>query len=128
MDMNLERKVFDSFISTLKMMEHGPDEQDCIVSLTLGELRQHTKWCQTAARLCDQAAANNADYSRMKRKVDQVDGVVKAVEVQFERVEKLVSRANNLNSQMEEFKKDVAAVNRQQLLIRSGIKDAKTNS
>lgn len=65
MDMKTEKKVFDSLISTLAMCEHGPDEQEVQVVLTLGELRQHVQWCQYAGQLCDGAEQMQRDYQRL---------------------------------------------------------------
>jgi hypothetical protein len=128
MNMKLERKVADSFISTLKMAEHAPDEQDCNVVLTLGELRQHTQWCQYAAQLADTAAASNADYTQMRRKVQRAEALEVALKVQFNRLEKLVAKANNINSLSIEMRNDINMINKQQGLIKTEMENAETNN
>lgn len=128
MDMTLERKVVESFVSTLKMSEHSPDDTMCSVSLTLGELRQHVQYCQYAANQVNEAEAANAQFSRMSMKAKRADAIVKAQEVQFGRIQQLLARANNISGQMKEFDKEIAAVNRQQGLIKVEIADAKADN
>lgn len=103
MDMKLERKVFESFMSTLQLSEHAPDDQGCVVSLTLGELRQHVQWCQYAAQLVDQASANNSNYLRLERQL----GRTKRMLADYEKLEpdlaQIQARMNNLKGAIENF-------------------------
>jgi DNA repair ATPase RecN len=120
MNMDLERKVFESFMSTLQLSEHGSDDQGCIVSLTLGELRQHVQWCQYAAQLVDQAAANNSHQLKVEREL----GRTKRMLADYEKLEpdlaQIQARMNNLKGAIENFN----VVRADLIRVR---KDAKTN-
>jgi hypothetical protein len=100
MDMELEKKVFESFTSTLKMNELAPDDTPCVVALTMGELRQHVQWCQYAAQQVDQADAANKEFMRIQREGMHAAGQLKHYEGELELLGKAVSVANNMKSQL----------------------------
>jgi hypothetical protein len=103
MDMKLEKKVFDSFMSTLAMMEHGDDKTELSVALTLGELRQHVQWCQYAAASCDAADAANKEASRLRVKAMRADRIVKSYEDQIKQLESIGGAMANLKDKIALF-------------------------
>lgn len=105
MDMALEKKVFESFTSTLKLNEDSADEQDCIVALTLGELRQHVQWCQYAAQLVDMAAESNASYTKDKQRLARAERMLKDYEKIDQDIASIAARANNLKGAIDGFNK-----------------------
>lgn len=124
MNMAIERKVVESFLSTLKLNEYAPDDQECMVALSMGELRQHVQYCQYAADCVNAADAANKEFSRMSLKARRADGIVKKTEEQFKRVEELLHHVNNINSHAQLFRRKLEEANKVQKDLKSEIVNA----
>jgi hypothetical protein len=105
MDMKIEKKVFDSFMSTLTMMEHGDAKTEVNIVLTLGELRQHVQWCQYAAASCDSADAANKEASRLRVTAMRAERIVKAMGGQLKLLDSIGGTMATLKDKIAMFHK-----------------------
>lgn len=104
MDMKLEKKVFDSFISILTMLEHTPNDQEVNVTLSLGELRQHVQWCQYAAKAADGADATNYLRLKLEAKVKSLDRQLIEYRQQEQLLKLIDGHISNLKGSLTRFK------------------------
>jgi hypothetical protein len=105
MDMAVEKKVFDLFMSTLVMLEHTPSNQEVDIRLTLGELRQHVQWCQYAAIQVDGAEAVNQKFTKTRARLVHATNLVEQWKYQERVLQSLTGALNNASGQIAAFNK-----------------------
>lgn len=121
MDMKTEKKVFDSFMSTLMMCEHAPGEQEVVITFSLLELRQHVQWCQYAARLSDTAERATREYGAMQADIVHLRQKVTHWETQE-------AKLKSIEDELQKLGKEMARFNDSRRQLREVMRDAKTNN
>jgi hypothetical protein len=103
MDMAVEKRVFDSFMSTLMMCEHAPPEQEVTIVLTLGELRQHVQFCQYAGKLADGAHDAQKAFQRQHQRMLQAERLISDWQKQEAQLTTINGKLANLKDATTEF-------------------------
>lgn len=103
MDMAVEKRVFDSFMSTLMMCEHAPPEQKVTIVLTLGELRQHVQFCQYAGKLANDAHESQKAFQRQHGRLIRAERLLKDIADQEVLLTTINGKLANLKDSANEF-------------------------